>query len=397
MRNVLSPIVALSRRHIVGAPAGDLALAVLLALFGFADTVLTHQLDWLDQWHGPRAVNGAVVPAATLLLAWRRRYPMLVLTATFATLVGLGAAYGSSQASTTVFTVAVAVYSAAAYGSSLAYGVAVIAVGVWLRDEFDPDLSSFSDRVWDWVFVGLLLGVGLATRSRHSRMLAAQEQARSAQATQAARVAQAAEAERHRIARELHDIVAHSLGVLIFQAGVGEQLADQDPGKTREAFRSIRIAGLEAIGEMSTILGLIRGDQLAPRSPQPTAADIEALVDKARAIGATVQYDVHGRARPLPAALELSLYRIAQEGLTNALKHAPSAAIRLDLRYSPHAVEVEVVDDGSATGTALARDGGGHGLTGLGERVAIFGGQLDVGPRREGGWRLTATLPVNRT
>ena len=390
---MLSRIAALSRRRLLGAPVGDLAVAVLLAGFAFVDTVFTEQLDWLDQWRGPRPVNGVVVPVAALLLAWRRRYPLLVLTGTFAALTGLGLAYGSTQASITVFTVAIAVYSAAAYGRQLAYAVAVAAVGVWLRDALDPDISSLGDRLWDWLFVGIFFGIGLATRRRHERLAAVEEQARVEQASHKARVEEAAEAERRRIARELHDIVSHSLGVLIFQAGVGEQLIDQDPAKAREAFQSIRLAGVEAIGEMTTILGLIRGAHVAPREPQPRAADVESLVRKARDAGVAVEFGVHGQPEPLPAAVELSVFRVAQEGLTNAMKHAPSAVVRLEVRYQGHGVEVEVVNDG---GPIQAGSNGGYGLIGLGERVAIFGGSLDVGPRPEGGWRLLATLPVAR-
>src|SRR5262249_48166315 len=132
----------------------------------------------------------------------------------------------------------------------------VSAVGVFLRDALDPDLTTLADRSWDWVFVGIFFGIGLATRRRHEGLLAVQQRAREAETVQAARAEAAAEAERRRIARELHDIVSHSLGVLTFQAGVGEQVVDQDPAKAREAFRSIRVAGLEAVGEMATILGL---------------------------------------------------------------------------------------------------------------------------------------------
>jgi signal transduction histidine kinase len=120
---------------------------------------------------------------------------------------------------------------------------------------------------------------------------------------------------------------------------------------------------------------------------------VESLVRKARDAGVAVEFGVHGQPEPLPAAVELSVFRVAQEGLTNAMKHAPSAVVRLEVRYQGHGVEVEVVNDG---GPIQAGSNGGYGLIGLGERVAIFGGSLDVGPRPEGGWRLLATLPVAR-
>ncbi len=379
--------------QVLRAPAGDLALAAVLAAFGFLDTVLTAQFQWLDQWHGPRLVNGIVVPAAALLLAWRRRLPMAVLAGVCAAMVGLGFAYGASETSTNVFVTAIAVYSAAAYAASVPLVAGITAVGIWLRDSHDPAIRTFGEHLWDWVFVGLFFGVGLATRRRHERVISAENQARLAELAQAERAQAAAEAERQRIARELHDIVAHSLGVLVFQAGVGEQIIDRNPGQALQAFRAIRAAGQEAVGEMGAILGLIRGDSVVGCEPQPRAADIETLVRKARDTGVSVELGVHGDPPRLPAAVELSMYRIAQEGLTNAMRHAPSAPIRVGIDYRERDVLVEVVN-GARPGQEPGPCGSGRGLIGLRERVAIFGGHLDVGPRPDGGWRLAATFPA---
>jgi signal transduction histidine kinase len=380
------------RVRVLGAPLGDVVLAAVLAVFAFADTVFTEQFSWLDQWRGLRTVNGIVVPLAALLLAWRRRYPLAVLVGAFAAIDTLGVRYGSTQASTSVFILAIAIYTAVAYGSSVPAGIGVSVVGIWLRDAYDPLLRTFGDRLWDWVFAAIFVGIGYATRIRRGRLLAVESRARDAEREHAARVEAAAEEERRRIARELHDIVAHSLGLLVFQAGVGEQLIDNDPAAARDAFRSIRVAGLEAVGEMGTILGLIRGDRGAGREPQPRVADIETLVGKARGTGAAVEFAVHGTPPTLPAAVELSLYRIAQEGLTNAMRHAPSAPVRVEVQYRDDRVDVEVVN---GKGSSVAGPGGGRGLIGLAERVAIFGGRIDVGPRPDG-WRLAVSLPVAR-
>ncbi|HEY1487201.1 MAG TPA: histidine kinase [Micromonosporaceae bacterium] len=383
----------LRRRSVLGAPIGDAVLAVILAAFAFADTFFIDTFSGLDQWRGPRSINAVVMPLAALAITWRRRYPLAVLVVVCTAVDALGFAYGSTQASITVFTLAITVYSATAYGPSLPVALGVSAVGVFLRDAYDPAIHSFGERIWDWLFVGMFIGIGYATRLRQLRLSASEQSARAAEREQAARAEAAADQERQRIARELHDIVSHSLGLLVFQAGVGEQFVDADPGKAREAFRSIRLAGLEAVGEMGTILGLIRGDRSTGREPQPRVADIETLVRRARDTGVAVEFGVHGEAPVLPAAVELSIYRIVQEGLTNAIKHAPSASIRVDVRYRDDSVAVEIVNGEGAT--LLAR-GTGRGLIGLRERVAIFGGHLDVGPATDGGWRVAATLPVTR-
>lgn len=388
---------------VFGVSLGDFCLALVLSVFAAMDTVFSGTFGWLDDWRGVAAVNAVVVPAAALLLACRRRFPLGVLAGVMIAIDSLGVIYGSTQASTSVFIVAIAVYSAAAYGSSMWTAVAITLVGIWVRDAHDPLLHSFADRIWDWIFVGIFLGVGYGTRLRRQRLAAVEQRAAQAERDYTDLAAATAEAERQRIARELHDIVSHSLGLLVFQAGVGEQFVDSDPAKAREAFQSIRIVGAEAVSEMGTILGLIRGDRAAGRSPQPRAADIETLVGKARATGLDAEFEVAGAARQLPAAVELSMYRIAQEALTNAMKHAPNAPVRVRVCYGEQSVQVEIVNRTALPGVLAAEvtpvrrvDSGGRGLIGLAERTAIFGGHLDVGPTRQGQWRVSATLPVSR-
>ena len=390
---VMTGLHRLRRRMVLGAPIGDVVLAVMLAAFAFADTFFTDAFSGLDQWRGPRPVNATVVPLAALAIAWRRRFPLTALVATCVAMDALGFVYGSTQASVTVFMLAITVYTATAYGSSLPVAVGVTGVAVFLRDAYDPAIHVIGERIWDWLFIGMFIGIGYGTRLRQSRLSASERSAREAEREQAARADAAVDQERQRIARELHDIVSHSLGLLVFQAGVGEQFVNTDPDKAREAFQSIRVAGLEAVGEMGTILGLIRGDRKSGREPQPRAVDIETLVRRARDTGVTVEFGVHGTPPVLPAAVDLSVYRIAQEGLTNAIKHAPSAPVRVELHYRDESVAVEIVN-GEAT-TVIA-GGNGRGLIGLRERVAIFGGHLDVGPAADGGWRLAATLPIAR-
>jgi signal transduction histidine kinase len=202
--------------------------------------------------------------------------------------------------------------------------------------------------------------------------------------------AAAAEDERRRIARELHDIISHSLGVLVLQAGAAEQVLERDPDRAREVLRSIRATGQQAIGEMGTMLAVVRGEAEPSRQPQPTLADVEALVATTRETGLSVDLQIEGTPCELSAALELSAFRIVQEALTNALRHAGQAHVKATVRYAERDLEIEVADDGagSANGPGTRR-----GLAGIGERVAVFGGQFEAGPRPEGGWTVRAVLP----
>jgi signal transduction histidine kinase len=203
--------------------------------------------------------------------------------------------------------------------------------------------------------------------------------------------AKAAEEERRRIARELHDIISHGLGLVVLQAGVADQVLDRDPDRAREALAQIRRTGQEAIGELSTLVGLIRENPPTSADPQPTLADIERLVDSTRAAGLDVHIQTLGPPRSLPAAVELNAYRVVQEGLTNALKHAGHAKVDVLLHYRSSDLEIEIADDGRATQRG---NGGGHGLPGLRERVAVFSGSFEAGRQPEGGWRIRASFPT---
>jgi signal transduction histidine kinase len=209
-----------------------------------------------------------------------------------------------------------------------------------------------------------------------------------AEREQQARVAE--ERTRNEIARELHDIVAHSLSVMIVQAEGGKALATKKPEKAPEVLETIAETGREALLEMRRIVGVLRQDTDAEFSPSPSLAEIPDLVDKS---GVKVELKVTGEEPVVSQALGLVIYRVVQEALTNVLKHAgPSAHATVTLAYSPTAIYVEILDDGY--GAAVQGDGRGHGLQGMRERVTSMGGQLSAGPRKEGGFRVMAKLPV---
>ena len=198
--------------------------------------------------------------------------------------------------------------------------------------------------------------------------------------------------ERTRIARELHDVVAHAISVIVLQARGARHALSAEPEDARGAIDSIEETATQALGEMRRLLGMLReSDEEVALAPQPSLAHLDALVAHVRDAGVPVDVRVEGTPRELAPGVDLSAYRIVQEALTNALKHAGQARVRVFVRYGDDLLEVEVADTGAG-----GVNGGtpGHGLAGMRERVAVFGGELESGPRTEGGYAVRARLPL---
>ena len=369
-------------------PLADLALAGALLVYGQLDVFLTHE------WRGNHVMTGAVVLVMAAALGWRRTAPLVTLAVPVGGLVLLSLIYGGSETGSNLFILLAATYSVALYGPDPMVTAVVYLVTAVVHTGLTPEVQGVGDWLWEPVMFTLAFGVGIAMRTRQAHTDALTARAAEHEHERRQLAAAAADQERRRIARELHDIVSHGLGVMVLQAGAAEQVLERDPARAREALASIRAVGQEAIGEMGTLLGLIRGDEAAGLEPPPSLADVERLVARMREAGLAVELDVVGEPRPLPAALELSAYRIVQEGLTNALKHAGSARARVTLRYRADDLVVEVADDGA--GERSVNGGSRRGLAGIGERVAVFGGRLEAGPRPEGGWTLRAGFPLGR-
>jgi signal transduction histidine kinase len=197
--------------------------------------------------------------------------------------------------------------------------------------------------------------------------------------------------ERARIARELHDIVAHAISVIVLQARGARRVIHAEPDEASMALDAIERTGSQALGEMRRLLGLLReGDEELAMAPQPTLGRLDELVAQVRAAGLPVELSIEGKPMELPPGVDLSAYRIVQEALTNALKHAGPATARVAVRYVDTGLEVEISDDGAGSGNG---SGGGHGLAGIRERVTIFGGDVEAGAQPEGGYAVRAWLP----
>jgi signal transduction histidine kinase len=247
------------------------------------------------------------------------------------------------------------------------------------------------------------VGDSVAARRRYQAGLA--EQAERERAAETERARQDVREERVRIARELHDVVAHTLAVITVQAGVGRRLMARRPEEAAMALESIETIGRTAQDELRVVLGLLRDEEpaAAALAPAPRLVDIKELVDIVRASGTRVELRVSGTDRPLSPALELSVYRVVQEALTNVVKHAPHARATVDLSVSAVAVGLEITDDGGPpSGSADAEGpqaslGTGHGIVGMRERVAAFGGWLTAGPLPRRGFRVVAEIPTGGT
>jgi signal transduction histidine kinase len=238
--------------------------------------------------------------------------------------------------------------------------------------------------------IAWLTGFGLRRRAEQAE--AAEERAANAEREResAARVAVAEE--RARIARELHDVVAHAVSVMVLQVGAVRHDLPDTLREDREALERVEQAGRTALAEMRRLLGAMRRDGDDPElAPQPGLDSLPALVDDVGRAGLPVRLEVDGAPSPLPRAIDLSAYRIVQEGLTNALKHARATHADVTIHYGRDALRIEIRDDGPGGSTS---DGLGHGLVGVRERVKIYGGEMTAGPASEGGFVLTARLPL---
>jgi signal transduction histidine kinase len=266
-----------------------------------------------------------------------------------------------------------------------------VTTGIYVQYRF-PDTTT-SDLIGAAVFYGgaWFAGRALASRAEQTRIL----RARVAEAEQArAETAQRAAAEeRTRIASELHDVVAHSVSVMVVQSSGVRRLLKEDQHRERDALLSVEQIGRQALTEMRRMLGVMRTGEEAPASlaPQPGLQHLDHLIAQVVEAGLPVTLRVEGERPQLPPGVDLSAYRIVQEGLTNALKHAPGSRAEVIIRFDENKVNLEIADDGTEI---AVEDGLGHGLVGMRERVALYGGTLEAGPREGGGFVLRAELPL---
>jgi signal transduction histidine kinase len=288
----------------------------------------------------------------------------------------------------------VAMAAAVVLGAALGYAAFSESLGTLAADA----VVAFSPLVAGW-----FVGDSGAARRRYLAGLA--EQAERKRAAEAERARLQVREERVRIARELHDVVAHSLTVITVQAGVGRRLAAKRPEEASAALESIETIGRTAQDELRVVLGLLRDEEIGPAAlaPAPGLVDLKELAENVRASGTPVELRMSGTDRQLSPTLELSVYRVIQEALTNVVKHAPGARATVDLAVSDDRVRIEVADDGGTAGRSPGDDGRpgspgpGHGIVGMRERIGAFGGWLAAGPLPDRGFHVLAEVPVEGT
>jgi signal transduction histidine kinase len=351
---------------------------------------------WTGAVIGPKL---ALVPGmllGTLPLLLRRRLPLAAPAYAFAALAGL--TFVDAQATTsTDLTVAALVFAFWSVGANtdghkaiagLLAGLAAIFVII----ERDPNLGHADQMVLYVLGAGAWLAA-LDLQRRTQRAAELEEEAARLERERAERERAAVTEERHRIARDLHDVIAHSVSVMTVQAGAARLLLDEEPERARRPLLSVEETGRQALAEMRRLLGILRSDETHPTlAPQPGLARLDDLLEQARAAGLPVKLTIEGEPQPLPAGLDLAAYRIVQEALTNARKHARPARTEVAVRYRRDTLELEIENDGRIASECES----GHGLVGMRERLTLYGGELQAGPGPGDSFAVRAHVPVGR-
>jgi signal transduction histidine kinase len=385
----------------------DVGVAVLLAVASAGQIAASHPVPAGPGW---TAVRYLAVAAACGALLFRRRFaaPVLgVVAVAAALLVGLGVPGGNlitSGGGLVMLALPLAVYGVAAVSASPAtaagIGAAVAAIEAGV-------LFAVGGPDWPTVLPVLVLAAagwlaGQNTRSRRAHLQGVLERAAEREREREQRERQASAEERLRIARELHDVVAHAMSIIAVRSGVARLVIDVRPDEAREALGIIEGTSRQALAELRLLVGVLRGpdrqDAGADREPAPGLADLPGLIGRINQVGVSVGLRVEGEPRRLSPGVDLSAYRIVQEALTNVVRHAAPATAELTVRYRPDEVMIEVTDDGCARDTRPARrvqDGTGHGIAGMRERAAVYGGALIAEPTASG-FRVLARIPTGQ-
>ena len=376
----------------------DLAFAVVAAVVCMS--VLIIGTAQSDKFRDVDAMHVIITLGVCATLAFRRRHPLEALVAADVLVVALTFwNYQTGGAPTVIFFLLYAV-SLHDTPTRSQIGLAIVAVGVTIAAlNRPPDLRG-GDIIGTAISFGGAWIFGTALRRRRDALMERVKEAEQRAAIETERHARAVAEERLRIAQELHDVVAHSMSVIAVQAGVGAHVLDSNPIEARRALENIATTSRSTLNEMRRLLGVLRNEDgsKAEHAPAPRLEDLPALVARVEASGVAVDLAVDSPPCELPTGVSLSAYRIVQEALTNVLRHAGPARAHVAVHYEPGTIAIEVSDDGRGLAAAsVSANGAGHGIAGMRERVAVYGGSLHTGPRAGGGFVVRARIPFEET
>ncbi len=346
-----------------------------------------------------RPIDVALTSVAVAALWFRRRFPMAVLAVAASTIV-VANTFFDGDSGTADRVLLIAIYSVSAYRSFRWVPVAIAAqILAYLPLVSVPNTCDIPCQIARTPVFAAAAAAGVAVRRARLLRDQLENQTGVLRRTREERIRLAVIEERARVARDLHDGVAHDVTTMVVHAGAARALATSHPDRAREALEAVRLMGNEALEELGSLMGSLEAERREGSADEPIAdddrRDVASLVERVVAAGLRAELGVRGDPRPLGAALELSVYRIVQEALTNARKHAPGARVWVEIVYGAGGVDIVVTDSGSGAPTTLAVAGAGQGLIGIGERAALFGGHADSGLMPQGGFRVHARLQLD--
>jgi signal transduction histidine kinase len=389
-----SSVGGMSRLRSALPHLADVALAAVVVVVGQLE-VWAPAVMHPGNLAGPRWIVAVGYFAVGALVAVRRIWPFGAIVAAFCITTVHVLLAGASEGLGGFVPVVILTYSVAAYAERrrAIAGLVLVLAGLVLHEAFDPLNRSMLNLAgalpFDLAAVAAWLG-GAYMRTRRLYVAELRDRAERAEREREEQVRAATAQERTRIARELHDAVAHAMSVIVVQAEAAEEVLGTNPERARVPLQRIQRLGRDGLTEMRRLLGVLRQDAQPLLGPQPGMAAVDTLLEEVRAAGLPVSLTVEGQPRPLPTGVDISAFRIVQEALTNALRHAHASNAAVVVRYG-ESLELEICDDGVG---ASAEGGAGHGLVGMRERVSLYGGGLDLDSGEGHGFRVHATLPV---
>ncbi|MFA9444939.1 sensor histidine kinase [Egicoccus sp. AB-alg6-2] len=385
-------------RRIPVPPATDVAIAVVFAVIGQA--VTWHPLEVQTTWVGSRPMNAVLNLFFMATLAWRRRAPLAAVSLAVGVYLLPMLVVPHDMSFLAGGVPLILLTASAGYYSPRRRAILALVIGLMglaAASLSTPELRSWDAFAWNTGFMLVPWLGARGMREREDRAAALATELTTERASREAARREAAAAERAHIARELHDIVAHSVSMMVIQIGAARVVLPAGAADARTPLLDAEATGRQTLDDLRRLLGVLRADPdgdlttaTGPAAPQPGLSELEALLAPVRETGLDVEVKVHGQRVVLPAALDLTAYRIVQEGLTNTLKHSGASRVTVRLTYTPTTLHIDLVDDGTAAHT----DGAGHGLVGISERASLFGGSVSAGRADDGGWKVQTRLPL---